>query len=234
MAREGADAQHVDDVNDGTGGNLAAVTAAKGGRQEPDADLHSLERQWLQAEHALYPMIFAQPDAYEMSVRLVRAVADGLRDATAAGLDPCVAWSPRPDAERRAWHRHLPLMMSTPDSSSVPDSASAFASCRPNPGRWPRKAGYRRRGGPGTRERRSTKPRVTLKSDDPAPREAATAPLARSSEVGILTSLTMSEIAQAVRDGALSASDVVSEALDSLDLWQPLTNAAARSGPRKR
>jgi hypothetical protein len=81
----------VDDVKDGTGGSLAAVTAVKGGRQEPDADLHSLARQWLQAEHALYPMIFAQPDAYETSVRLVRAVADGLRDASAA-QDLAHAW----------------------------------------------------------------------------------------------------------------------------------------------
>jgi hypothetical protein len=81
----------VDDVNDGTGGNLAAVTAVKGGRQEPDADLHSLERQWLRAEHALYPMIFAQPDAYETSVRLVRAVANELADASAA-QDLAQAW----------------------------------------------------------------------------------------------------------------------------------------------
>jgi acetyl esterase/lipase len=84
----------VDDVKDGAGGNLAAVTAMNGGRQEPDADLHLLERQWLQAEHALYPMIFAQPDAYETSVRLVRAVAEGLRDASAPH-DLADAWRGR-------------------------------------------------------------------------------------------------------------------------------------------
>jgi aspartyl-tRNA(Asn)/glutamyl-tRNA(Gln) amidotransferase subunit A len=72
-----------------------------------------------------------------------------------------------------------------------------------------------------------------LKADDLAGREAATAPQARSSEVRILTSLTLSEIAQAVRDGALSASDVVSEALDSLDLWQPVTNAMSQIWPEE-
>jgi len=87
-------------VTDCTGGNLAAVTAVKGGRQEPDADLHSLERQWLQAEHALYPMIFAQPDKYETSVRLVRAVAERLRDVSAA------------QELAHAWREHSDLVLS--------------------------------------------------------------------------------------------------------------------------
>ena len=78
----------------GSGGDRAGFMGVEGGRQEPDADLHSLERQWLQAERALYPMIFAQPDVYEASVRLVRAVAEGRREATAA-QDLAQAWRGR-------------------------------------------------------------------------------------------------------------------------------------------
>lgn len=70
-------------MNDGAGRDRAAVTAGEGDRRrQGDAVLDSLERQWLQAEHALYPMIFARPEAYEASVRLVRSVADRLRGAS--------------------------------------------------------------------------------------------------------------------------------------------------------
>jgi hypothetical protein len=81
----------VDDVKAGAGHDRAAVMAGEGDLRQSDADLSSLERRWSQAEHALYPMIFAQPEAYEASVRLVRRIADLLRGASAAE-DLAKAW----------------------------------------------------------------------------------------------------------------------------------------------
>ncbi|MGH3275752.1 MAG: hypothetical protein ACRDNZ_15680 [Streptosporangiaceae bacterium] len=56
-------------------------------RQENDEDLQRCTALWARAENQLYPLILADPDAYERAVTVIRGVADRLRAAdTAAAL----------------------------------------------------------------------------------------------------------------------------------------------------
>lgn len=61
----------------------------------PPPQLTALQGRWRQAEGRLYPLIVADPEGYEASLRLVRAVADELRDVVR--IDDLVTWFDRSD-----------------------------------------------------------------------------------------------------------------------------------------
>ena len=62
---------------------------------------------------------------------------------------------------------------------------------------------------------------------DTAPGPAAQPPS------GALATLTLTELVHAVRGGTLSPADLVTEALASLDRWQPVTTAASQVWPEE-
>lgn len=52
-----------------------------------DHDIRRLDMRWAQAERQVYPLVLADPEAYQRAVVVVRAIADRLQDvATPAGL----------------------------------------------------------------------------------------------------------------------------------------------------
>lgn len=54
---------------------------------DDDDDLQRCTAQWVRAENQLYPMVMADPDAFERAVTVVRAIADRLgSETTVAGL----------------------------------------------------------------------------------------------------------------------------------------------------
>ena len=59
----------------------------------PPPKIAALHGRWRQAEHRLYPLIVSDPEAYEASLRLVRAVADELAEVKRS--DDLVTWFDR-------------------------------------------------------------------------------------------------------------------------------------------
>jgi aspartyl-tRNA(Asn)/glutamyl-tRNA(Gln) amidotransferase subunit A len=65
---------------------------------------------------------------------------------------------------------------------------------------------------------------------DQVPQESAQ-PGGKGPAAGIFAALSMTEIVQAVRNGALTPVELVTAALESIEQWQPVTNAASRWWP---
>jgi aspartyl-tRNA(Asn)/glutamyl-tRNA(Gln) amidotransferase subunit A len=65
-------------------------------------------------------------------------------------------------------------------------------------------------------------------SPNPAPR-----PAGPPGGPQALPALTLTELVRAIRDGSLSPADLVTEALASLDRWQPVTTAASQVWPEE-
>lgn len=71
-------------------GSLAAGHLGRGRGMHGDdggGDLHRCTAQWARAESQLYPLVMADPDAFERALTVVRAIADRLSgENTVAGL----------------------------------------------------------------------------------------------------------------------------------------------------